>query len=465
MSRTNQLPTSIRNIRARLRPFKQPIVWGSLAFLLLLTVCIWEFWHNPEQFFSLNIEENSDNAAPGSTTTLDAESRRIAADIDTSDILAQLKPPPAVINSTQLQSQPQTKTTPKPAPSRGTPEKNLSPQANSDRPTPPGANQIPTNANPLNVTSFGDSLLGLSPGVGTNRQVGEAMGQFPPPPISAYSSPNNPLSLIPDVNSTPPINPLLSAVQQYPIVPGGPLGVAPGGGYGGTNPNYSSNPYMGSTPAMANYGSNPGSSQAPVIPNYGNNYGNNPNTYPVPVLPNYSNNPYIYQQNPLSGNANNLGQQPSSLPVSGSSPSQTPPLSVAPGFPTEGAATAFPEQTMAPGISEETTRGLAGSNSGAGIPIMPVAPALDAAPNNAYNYLLRSTPPIPPPSGTVVVPGGVGAPSSLPPGSSLPVDGQPNRAVIDNYQNQLVQPDLVPNGAAPNSGMPLSSPDSLPKLE
>lgn len=112
--------------------------------------------------------------------------------------------------------------------------------------------------------------------------------------------------------------------------------------------------------------------------------------------------------------------------------------------------------------TEATTRGFAGTNSG-GSPMMPAAPTLNAAPNNAYNYLLQSAPPSTPPSGAVVAPG------SLAPGSSNPLDGQPNGAVINNYQPQLVQPSPAPNGAngaAPNPvPVPLSSPDSLPRLE
>ncbi len=437
MSRTNQLPTSIRNIRARLRPFKQPIVWGSLAFLLLLTLCIWEFWQNPDQFLALSIDESSEPAAPNSTAKLDNDARRIATDIDTSDILDKLKPPPAVIHSTQIQPKPPTQNPPQPTSTPEAPGNNLSSQPNSDLVTPPvGAAESRTTANPLNVTSFSDSLLGLSPGVGTNRPSNEAI------PPSSY--PNNPGTPVWGANSTPPINPLLSAVQQYPIVP--PIA-------------YSTGPYTGSAPAIPNYGSLPGINQAPAMPNYGDNYGNNPNTYPVPVLPNYSQNPYAKQQNPWSGHTNNLGQQPSSLPPLQSQQNFSPP--VAP-FPAGEAPTAFPGQTRA---AEDPTRGFAGTNSGSGSPIIPVAPPLDAAPNNAYNYLLQSAPPYTPSSGAVVVPGGVGATGSLTPGSSNPLDGPPNGGVIYNYQNQLVQPSPVPDGAVPNRGMPLSSEDYQQKLE
>ncbi|GAB4276048.1 MAG: hypothetical protein Fur0025_00840 [Oscillatoriaceae cyanobacterium] len=351
-------------------------------------------------------------------------------------MLVPLKPPPEVIHSTQIQPKLPTQNPPKPTSTPEAPGNNLLPQPNSDLAPPVGAAETRTTANPLNVTSFSDSLLGLYPGVGTNLPSNQAI------PPNSY--PNNPVTPVWGANSTPPINPLLLAVQQYPIVP--PIA-------------YSPSPYTGSAPAIPNYGSRPGITQAPAMPNYGDNYGNNPNTYPVPVLPNYSQNPYTEQQNSWSGNTNNLGQQPSSRTPIQSQQNSSPP--VAP-FPAGDAPTAFPGQTRA---AEDTTRGFAGTNSGSGSPIIPVAPSLDAAPNNAYNYLLQSAPPYTSSSGAVVVPGGVGATGSLTPGSSNSLDGPPNRGVIYNYQNQLVQPSPVSDGAVANPGMPLSSENDQQKLE
>jgi hypothetical protein len=64
MSDRKNQPTALRNLRARVRPLKQPIVWGSLVVLGFLSVFTWEFSYHPERFFNIEI---TNEAPPDST--------------------------------------------------------------------------------------------------------------------------------------------------------------------------------------------------------------------------------------------------------------------------------------------------------------------------------------------------------------------------------------------------------------
>ena len=116
MSTKNQLPLSIRNLRARLRPLQQPIVWGSVVFLGLLTLFSWELWSSSGEFsaeeFSpeeSNLEElteefNSELSSEEAAEDNPSESvEAIAADIDSSSVLEEdlkrLETPPPLPNT------------------------------------------------------------------------------------------------------------------------------------------------------------------------------------------------------------------------------------------------------------------------------------------------------------------------------------------------------------------------------
>lgn len=50
-------PASIRYLKARLKPFKRPLFWSSLAILTLVGYAIYQYWQHPEL-----LEGNSDNS-------------------------------------------------------------------------------------------------------------------------------------------------------------------------------------------------------------------------------------------------------------------------------------------------------------------------------------------------------------------------------------------------------------------
>ena len=85
MSSKNQLPVSIRNLRARLRPLRRPIVWGTLVFLGVFTLFSWELSSNPKQFSTTEPTLDSPESLEGEAEGQDTSA--IAADIDSSSVL------------------------------------------------------------------------------------------------------------------------------------------------------------------------------------------------------------------------------------------------------------------------------------------------------------------------------------------------------------------------------------------
>lgn len=68
----NQLPASIRQLKARLRVLKRPMVWGSTAVLILAALFIAEYWRNPDRWLQSDRFQNSRPRGP----SLDAYSDR-----------------------------------------------------------------------------------------------------------------------------------------------------------------------------------------------------------------------------------------------------------------------------------------------------------------------------------------------------------------------------------------------------
>jgi len=106
MSSENQLPVYLRNLRAKLRPLRQPIVWGTIGLLGLFTLFSWELWFNSTEFFlddEFSLESSGDLQEEQSQG--DA-SDAIAADIDSSSVLKQdmklLETPPPVLPNPPL---------------------------------------------------------------------------------------------------------------------------------------------------------------------------------------------------------------------------------------------------------------------------------------------------------------------------------------------------------------------------
>ncbi len=83
MSIHKQLPTSIRNIRAKVRPLLRPIFWGPAGVLLLVALFISDYRTHPERFSSPVSLKDSPDAASGLTE----EERAKAADMDNVSVL------------------------------------------------------------------------------------------------------------------------------------------------------------------------------------------------------------------------------------------------------------------------------------------------------------------------------------------------------------------------------------------
>jgi hypothetical protein len=83
MSIHKQLPTSIRNIRAKVRPLLRPMFWGPAGVLLLVALFISDYRAHPERFSSPVSQENNPDAASGLTQ----EERAKAADMDNVSVL------------------------------------------------------------------------------------------------------------------------------------------------------------------------------------------------------------------------------------------------------------------------------------------------------------------------------------------------------------------------------------------
>ncbi len=82
-----QPPTQARYLRARLRTFTKPAVWGTLVFASVVGLGIWQYWTNPGL---MRFWENKQVAdSPNPNPTLSKEDKAIGADIDNLSVLNQ----------------------------------------------------------------------------------------------------------------------------------------------------------------------------------------------------------------------------------------------------------------------------------------------------------------------------------------------------------------------------------------
>lgn len=82
-----QPPPSLRYLKVWLRPFKRTMFWGSLTFLSLAGLFVWEAWNHPEWFIPNLEDENPVTANPTGKTQLTKEDSAVAADIDSLPVL------------------------------------------------------------------------------------------------------------------------------------------------------------------------------------------------------------------------------------------------------------------------------------------------------------------------------------------------------------------------------------------
>lgn len=177
MSQENQLPVSLRNLRAKLRPLRQPIVWGTIGLLGLFTLFSWELWFNSTEFFwddEFSLESSGDLQEEQSQG--DA-SEAIAADIDSSSVLKQdmklLETPPPVLPNPPLPD-PKPQKTDNRKPDKSTPIPSTAPAPDQ---TNQNAQALPNillsgNANQLQVS---DLLKTNDPGNGMNMTNSSGM--------------------------------------------------------------------------------------------------------------------------------------------------------------------------------------------------------------------------------------------------------------------------------------------------
>ncbi|WP_017721302.1 hypothetical protein [Kamptonema formosum] len=204
MSIHKQLPTSIDNIRAKVRPLLRPIFWGPAGVLLLVALFISEYRAHPERFSSLVSQENNPDGASGLTE----EERAKAADMDSvSVLLKELK---------QAGAAPGQKT--EAPPTKGLFEEIDSRAKESAPAAKPGAgaqnsasgkqDQTAQDGSPLSPSAL--QALGILPG---NKPAG--VRSESPAAGQRYSTTAGTGSLLPASPEMAPASPLQAAMDRY----------------------------------------------------------------------------------------------------------------------------------------------------------------------------------------------------------------------------------------------------------
>jgi hypothetical protein len=481
MSHPKPTPDSIRKIRAKLRNYTRPFVWGSVLLLGLLTILIWEFSENPERFylFSLDDQEDEDIAnQPEGWMRISAEDSGIAADIDSSSVLLselnQMQPPPELTLPTSTQANrrsPSSRSQPNPTPSASNPglDTGAAPDSNwEDLYQLPELSILPSLENPSSSDLPQLTVSGIPTGSGNGLGISSSpLNNFETPEMTRL--PVSPLQSAMDRLYAP--NPSTSGDRnsdQTAEAQGSestPQSESNRGNSSGNRPNAaqtSGNP-SGNSPQSAqtsngnpqNNGLNPanpyGNPPQPTTP-YGTPL-NSPSPYsnttqPVPTLegtPQNSPNPYLVQEsNP------NLG-----------SPTQNQP--VLPQLPGE----------ISPDYGMDYTQ-----NNYQPLPSIPLTP--DSSPTNAYDYLLRSggesVPLVPPaPPAVPLAPNNLLMPSSQTPNSSIyesprndssviPSEGFPGVQPLNQPSDRFNSSNLNPSLNQPNN-FPTSQPVTPPSVQ
>jgi hypothetical protein len=86
-------PASIRYLKARLKPFKRPLFWSSLAVLTLVGYAIYQYWQHPELLEGNSANSNSADTTKNGQESLDFKSSlspdelAVGADLDNVELL------------------------------------------------------------------------------------------------------------------------------------------------------------------------------------------------------------------------------------------------------------------------------------------------------------------------------------------------------------------------------------------
>jgi hypothetical protein len=86
-------PASIRYLKARLKPFKRPLFWSSLAILTLVGYAIYQYWQHPELLEGSSASSNSANSNKKIVDNSDVKSNlspdelAVGADLDNVELL------------------------------------------------------------------------------------------------------------------------------------------------------------------------------------------------------------------------------------------------------------------------------------------------------------------------------------------------------------------------------------------
>lgn len=197
MSSANQLPVYLRNIRAKLRPLRQPILWGTIGFLGLFTMFSWELWFRSTEFF---LSEELNPEATEDSRELPSESQSpeaIAADIDSSPVLKEdmkgyetpapiipPNPPLPPEKSKKTDNRQQSRSTPSPPPeTSANPPRNQNAQGLSNVFLSGNVNTLPVNnffpeSNSVNEIN-GINPYGMNSWSGNSNQNGNTINSYP----------------------------------------------------------------------------------------------------------------------------------------------------------------------------------------------------------------------------------------------------------------------------------------------
>ncbi|MCT7983222.1 hypothetical protein NG796_07940 [Laspinema sp. A4] len=484
MSHPNSTSPAIRKIRARLRHYTRPFVWGSVLILGLLTLLIWEFSQNPEQFYLFSLEEDEEmelgNELEGEMG-MSPEDSAIAADIDSSSVLIndlkQIQPPPSLTlptprNSNRRSSSRRSPSNPAQSPiNRGLGGVEDPNQNGEDLYKLPELSILPPSNNEANGTS--EELPEVSVlGVPTPP---ENSNGTPPPPgnrLGIYSGSVNNFET-PDLSRLP-VSPLQSAMDR--------LYSPDNSTDGDRNPdNPEGSQERESTPQEQSNRRNSGENRPNAPENRANSgsqtapnsSGNTPQRTPTPNgTPQNAANP---SANPLQPGSNNPYGTPLSSPSPyGNSPQLTPIPNITPEtllnpYPVEGSVlnqpSGDPNQVITPRLPGEISptytvdysEDYNSPNNYQTLPATPLTP--NSIPTNAYEYLLQlrgTQVPLAPtaPSAVPLAPNNLGTARDLTPNSSIyqPPTNQP----VGN--SPAVSPPVSP-GAQP---LPLNQPSQPP---
>lgn len=346
---SKQLPAPVSHLKARLRAFKRPMVWGPSIILLLIVFFTVEYWLNPQWFENT---PSTANAEGGFNPSISSEDGAIGADIDSLPLLLnQLNGTP---NSQATdQNQQQDKVAKKPSLFDELLKSN-NPAAALDKDSKPsnGLSSPPTASPLLSSTSGvpGQSLVGSTPGLtglpGTSSPTVPAGSLLTSPSVPTTSA-----SLgLPSTSGTSapaPVSALQTAIEQSQLQNNSTVTApnatpAAGSGNSATTPtvtNQTFNPSNALAPSGnsgINYSATPGVSSAPSGNSF--NYLTQPqpdSTVPVGIAPVVPTAPSIapvvpssnlrsnFRQSSFQGNQNNgfnnsgfsgnAGLQPSQL--------------------------------------------------------------------------------------------------------------------------------------------------------